>query len=80
MKPSKIRKMKREMANAHNVKRGEIQRVTNAMYKVGHNFKLKFQTAGTSLASYQAKKLLSYSRFPARLKMQLIVEKAVMPD
>ena len=42
MKPSKIRKMKREMANAHNVKRGEIQRVTNAMYKVGRNFKLKF--------------------------------------
>ena len=42
MKPSKIRKMKREMANAHNVKRGEIQRVTKAMYKVGHNLKLKF--------------------------------------
>ena len=43
MKPSKIRKMKREMANAHNVKRGEIQRVTNAMYKVGHNFKFKLK-------------------------------------
>ena len=44
MKPSKIRKMKREMAKSHNVKRQEIQRVTNAMYKVGHNFKLKFKT------------------------------------
>ena len=44
MKPSKIRKMNREMAKSHNVKRQEIQRVTNAMYKVGHNFKLKFQT------------------------------------
>ena len=43
MKQSKIRKMKREMANAHNVKRGEIQRVTNAMYKVGHNFKFKLK-------------------------------------
>ena len=43
MKPSKIRKMKRQMANAHNVKRGEIQRVTNAMYKVGHNYKFKLK-------------------------------------
>ena len=42
MKPSKIRKIKREMAKSHNVKRQEIKRVTNAMYKVGHNFKLKF--------------------------------------
>lgn len=30
MKPSKIRKMKRDMAKAHNVKRSEVARITKA--------------------------------------------------
>ena len=43
MKPSKYRKMQREMSNAYNTKRYEIQRVTKAMYKVGHEFKIKYR-------------------------------------
>ena len=30
VKPSKIRKMKRDMAKAHNVKRSEVARITKA--------------------------------------------------
>lgn len=30
MKPKKLRKLQRELANSHNVRRGEIERITNA--------------------------------------------------
>lgn len=41
MKPSKIRKMKRDMAKAHNVKRSEIARITKAQYEAWNSRKFK---------------------------------------
>ena len=40
MKASKIRKMKRDMAKAHNVKRNEIARITVAQERAWANYNL----------------------------------------
>lgn len=40
MKPSKIRKLRREMAKSHNVKRQEIARITHAQERAWSNYNL----------------------------------------